>query len=26
MKQLQKVGWAVAERKVRPEHFTGFGA
>jgi len=25
MKQLQTVGRAVAERNVRPEHFTGFG-
>jgi len=26
MRELQRIGKAVAERKVRPEHFTGFGA
>ena len=26
MKQLQRIGQAVAERRVRPEHFAGFGA
>jgi predicted acylesterase/phospholipase RssA len=26
MEELQKVGAAVAERKVKPEHFAGFGA
>jgi hypothetical protein len=26
MKELQEVGAAVAERKVKAEHFAGFGA